>query len=80
MKLKTQEVWSELFEEHFLVSVYDWGSCNTLMFCYGCSILFCVYSSFNYNVDCICRENIKDLLDANQRALVKIDLSACKFF
>ena len=24
MTLKTQEVWSELFDEHFLVSVYDW--------------------------------------------------------
>ena len=24
MTLKTQEVWSELIDEHFLVSVYDW--------------------------------------------------------
>ena len=24
MTLKTQEVWSELSDEHFLVIVYDW--------------------------------------------------------
>ena len=34
MTLKTQEAWSELIDEHFLVSVYDWVHATLL-----CSVM-----------------------------------------
>ena len=35
--------------------------------------------SLTGNDDCICFENIKDLLGAKRSVSVKIDLSGCKF-
>ena len=63
MTLKTQEVWSELFDEHFLVSVYDWVHATL-----ECSVMGVTYFpvstvSLTENDDC-CFENIKDLLSA----------------
>ena len=68
MILKTQEVWSELFDEHFLVSVYDWVHATL-----SCSVMGVPYfpaSTVHLTEKdvCICFENIKDLLSAKRKA------------
>ena len=79
MTLETQEVWSELFDEHFLVSVYDWVHATL-----ECSVMGVPYFpvsavSLTENDDCIYYENIKDVLGAKRSVSVKTDLSGCKF-
>ena len=62
MTLKTQEVWSELFDEHFLVSVYDWVHATL-----QCSVpYFPVSTVSSTENDSSCFENIKELLSAKR--------------